>query len=486
MNANEISRFIMDTMEDIVYVADPNTYALYYINGEGLRKYNFTDESQWRRKKCYKILQGLDSPCPFCTNDKLKAEEFYNWDYYNPILNKHFFIQDKLIHFEGVNARLEIAKDVSKQKNLEIQLNDQITKQKMLRECIETLQSPLTPAESINELLKLISNFYKAERGYIFDIAGELVNNTYEWCAEGIIPQIDYLQDIPIEVIGRWLAKFKCEGGFYINSLIDEVDTSSVEYEMLSTQDISSLITAPLFDENGEIIGFVGVDNPSEFPTDVETMVTITKVIMDFFQKIAIYKQLHDLSYGDNLTGLKNRNSYSEALRNLAVEPKQTLGIIYVDINGLKMINDRFGHVIGDNYIISVANAIKEFFSDLSYRIGGDEFVVIWTGISQESYEEKLEQFTKSLQIGRRSKASIGHTWCDNSQDIIAQIEIADASMYIKKQEHYADISVEHDLEFAKYYLEYMENEEGFEEIRQTIIDSLKMYEDSLKENKEN
>ncbi|MFI3324806.1 MAG: GGDEF domain-containing protein [Clostridia bacterium] len=481
MNATEISKFIMDTMEDIVYVSDPSTYDLYYLNGECLRKYGFTDDSQWRRKKCYKILQGLDEPCPFCTNNKLNSESFYNWEYYNPLLDKYFYIQDRFIRFEGVKARLEIAKDISEQKHLEKKLNEQIGIQKMLRKCIETLQSPLTPSESINELLKLISNFYQAERGYIFAVIDGLVYNTYEWCAEGIIPQIDMLQGITLDVVDRWFVKFRSDGGFYINSLIDEVDTSSVEYEMLAMQEISSLITSPLFDANGEITGFIGVDNPKKFETDVETLSTISKVIIDFFDKIETYKVLNDLSYMDKLTGLKNRNSYSENIQNLLTANTQSLGVVYVDINGLKMVNDKFGHKIGDKYIIAVANEVNKYFPNSSYRIGGDEFVVVCTGLTKEDCADRVKLLSESLKIGKRSKASVGYTWCDNSKIITKQIESADAAMYVKKQEYYNSISVDSDIEFARFYLEYMENEPEFAEIRQNIIDSIKMHEESLK-----
>lgn len=474
MKPNEISEFILDTIEDIVYVSDPVTHVLYYLNGEGRRQFNFQDPNQWHRKPCYQVLQGFDKPCDFCTNRLLNQSAFHNWEYYNPVIKKHFLVQDRLIQFNGILARMEIAKDITNLKEMELELSVRLAKQQMLTHCAETLQSSLSPAQSIDQLLQLISTFYQAERGYVFDVTSERVsNNTYEWCAQGIEPQLEMLQNIPAEHTARWFEKFESQGGFYIDSLCDEVDTTSAEYEILSSQGISSLITAPLRNTDGQLIGFIGVDNPSKHRHDVETMVTVTRFIVDFFEKITLFDTLHKLSYGDGLTGLKNRNSYSGTIAQLRAQPPTTLGVVYVDINGLKLVNDKFGHTLGDQFILSVSTAIGHLFTDKAYRIGGDEFVVLWPGVSQETFQPMVDALMEQLRLGELSRASVGFTWSDNSQNIIRQIEASDTAMYAQKQRHHAYYTQTKEANALQYFWEHLKDDPRFQPYQREILEKI-------------
>ena len=63
------------------------------------------------------------------------------------------------------------------------------------------------------------------------------------------------------------------------------------------------------------------------------------------------------------------------------------MGIVYLDVNGLKDINDQFGHAFGDKVLIECAERMKQVFQDGSfYRVGGDEFVIVCPGVSKEHF----------------------------------------------------------------------------------------------------
>ncbi len=98
-------------------------------------------------------------------------------------------------------------------------------------------------------------------------------------------------------------------------------------------------------------------------------------------------KELEDLSYRDHLTGLLNKRSYTEYLEELA-KKKSPYGIIYMDVNDFKTVNDVYGHETGDILLSVVgkrlANSVKD--KDRSFRIGGDEFTVIIAGDQQKSF----------------------------------------------------------------------------------------------------
>lgn len=103
-------RSVLDTYEGNAYVSDISTYELLYLNQTSCQVLGMP---AWKAvgRKCYEIIQGRTSPCPFCTNDKLCTEEFYNWEFHNPTLGRTFLIRDLEVSWEGHRARLELSHD---------------------------------------------------------------------------------------------------------------------------------------------------------------------------------------------------------------------------------------------------------------------------------------------------------------------------------------------------------------------------------------
>ncbi|MCM1024533.1 MAG: diguanylate cyclase [Prevotella sp.] len=137
--------------------------------------------------------------------------------------------------------------------------------QSTIIKCVHTLHISENIDEAINELLSIIADFYKADRGYIFEFDDDnvMMHNTYEWCREGVEPAIELLSDVEIKTIDRWLGYFKERGEFYITSVGKEVAEDSVEYMLLVQQGIECLMAAPIT-LNGRLVGFIGVDNPRD------------------------------------------------------------------------------------------------------------------------------------------------------------------------------------------------------------------------------
>lgn len=118
--------------------------------------------------------------------------------------------------------------------------------------------------DTINKSLEKMGRFVDADRAYIFDYDFKLntTSNTFEWCREGISPEIDNLQKVPIEAIPQWIEKHKKGDSFYIENvdLLNEKDPNeNALREILAPQNIKSLLTIPILN-NKELIGFVGFD----------------------------------------------------------------------------------------------------------------------------------------------------------------------------------------------------------------------------------
>lgn len=113
----------------------------------------------------------------------------------------------------------------------------------------------------INQALSEIGQFEQVDRSYIFliDPSGSMMSNTHEWCAEDIEPQIDNLQDLPIDIFPWWLEKMRANQPLVISNLDELPEQASQEKEILQAQDIRSIAVIPLM-VNQQLIGFAGFD----------------------------------------------------------------------------------------------------------------------------------------------------------------------------------------------------------------------------------
>ena len=150
--------------------------------------------------------------------------------------------------------------------------------------------------------------------------------------------------------------------------------------------------------------------------------------------------ELEYLSYHDVLTGLHNRRFFEEELVRLDASENYPLTILMADVNGLKLVNDSFGHSMGDELLVKVAESIKKGCRtyDVSARLGGDEFVVllpktngfeaeqIIKGIKAAALKEDLGSIDISISFGYDTKEQEE----ENIRDILKK---AEDYMYKKK-----------------------------------------------------
>ena len=126
----------------------------------------------------------------------------------------------------------------------------------------------------------------------------------------------------------------------------------------------------------------------------------VLAILRDVTRRKELEYSLEYLSYNDQLTGLKNRRFYEEELKRLDVKENLPLTIIMGDVNGLKLINDSFGHAAGDELIRKVAKIIKKGCrsEDIVARIGGDEFVILLSKTEDNEIEEVISNINELTQ----------------------------------------------------------------------------------------
>lgn len=120
---------------------------------------------------------------------------------------------------------------------------------------------------TINSSLKKMGLFVEADRAYIFDYDFEknTTSNTYEWCNDGIVPEIQNLQETPLEYIPQWVGAHRKNQAFYVPNVFElEDDGEGGLRSILEPQGIKSLISIPIMDKD-ELVGFVGFDSVRDF-----------------------------------------------------------------------------------------------------------------------------------------------------------------------------------------------------------------------------
>lgn len=115
--------------------------------------------------------------------------------------------------------------------------------------------------DAINETLRLLGEYAQVDRVYIFEHqeVTDTVDNTFEWCAQGISPEIENLQGVPFDAVPKWKEKFGKKEHIYIPKVSEIPEEYNAEREILEPQGIISLLAIPMF-YGEEFIGFIGFD----------------------------------------------------------------------------------------------------------------------------------------------------------------------------------------------------------------------------------
>lgn len=156
------------------------------------------------------------------------------------------------------------------------------TQQSLLREAhMEMIFSQLLILDQISDsttydalipsLLENIGQITHADRAYIFSIHEEeecYYRNAYEWCQDGVTPQIENLQHVPAALIPYWDGTLRRGKAISTWDLETVRDTMPAEYAILHAQDVHSIAVLPIF-ATGKFIGFIGLDDPDHSIYDI-------------------------------------------------------------------------------------------------------------------------------------------------------------------------------------------------------------------------
>ena len=180
-------------------------------------------------------------------------------------------------------------------------------------------------------------------------------------------------------------------------------------------------------------------------------VILLSLIIAQWFKirlQVSFNRRLSIKAETDDLTGTKSRSFIKRYLRQAihqCIKQQLPLCLCYIDLDGLKVVNDNFGHREGDHYILNVVKAIRAHIrsEDELCRMGGDEFVVVFKGCNRDKVITLSQQFNDELTLIAKNtntaypmKVSCGISSLDNSnpQTMEKMLEQADSDMYRTKR----------------------------------------------------
>lgn len=197
------------------------------------------------------------------------------------------------------------------------------------------------------------------------------------------------------------------------------------------------------------VIEFYGREPRQAEPELIQLLRIVGSQIGQFMARKSAEQNLRFVASHDPLTGLFNRSMFNERLQQALAQAarfERTLALLFIDLDGFKLVNDTFGHNAGDAMLAELATRLRATLreGDVIGRMGGDEFVVLVEEYAEatqlaEVAKKVLETVTRPMMLQGREchvTASLGiSTYPDDGRDAQALLKNADTAMYLVKQQ---------------------------------------------------
>lgn len=271
----------------------------------------------------------------------------------------------------------------------------------------------------------LIQIFLKQENGYGYECIGRRdEHNRPSVCRE-------------LEAhVGKWLEQNHQSEVRVINEPHDILPESFELYHDMVQDQIANMAVFPIVCRKGELGYLVILDRKSQNSLDLVNM--LLYFVAQELNKRMDAKRLQYSIYYDALTGLLNRSSYDGYRRAYKADNVVSLGVIIIDINDLKSINDLRGTEAGDELIRQTAGIIeKQFKGSAIFRLNSNEFDIVIENISCTEFEHRFSALMSAFNSKPNLSVSAGRVWDDREKNLDWVMKQAGELMRIDKQRYY-------------------------------------------------
>jgi len=258
------------------------------------------------------------------------------------------------------------------------------------------------------------------------------------------IIEIDKLFDRRFEFAGTYF--IPSESGLY-NELEPEKALITDKSEEKDKWHDNDLFLVPFLNSENQLIGYISLDNPNNNMRPTEEEAEIARIFAEqigrMLETSVKYKEAMDKTKMDMMTGLANHTHFYEIIEQMIKKStyEDPLSLVLFDIDDFKQLNDQYGHITGDNVLITVAKIIKHSIPEnaLAARYGGEEFALLMPGKSKfravEIANEIIKKIRKTPIEGISVSISGGVSTCpEDGTHHSSLVSAADSALYISKK----------------------------------------------------
>ncbi len=261
---------LVESMNDLVFVLDNELRFVEYYKPDDIELYLQPEEFIGKKITEVNFPTDVLTSIQKGINDCIETQKLSKIEYQLNIENSEMWYEMNITYLKLNNAYglTCVVRDISESKNYLSLISQQIDLQELLIKISTTyINIDISNIDRvINHSLKEMGEYVNADRTYIFsyDFANQTCSNTYEWCNNGIEPEINNLQQVPLEYFPEWVKKHRNSEPFIIEDITELPDDGPESLRgVLEPQGIKSLITIPMV-HNDEIMGFIGFDSVNE------------------------------------------------------------------------------------------------------------------------------------------------------------------------------------------------------------------------------
>lgn len=468
---------VLEHVSSIAYIAEFNSGSLVYINQAARDYLQIKNDEDYLGHRAYELF-GVSE----VTEKKLTEADVANGQIaHTNAIDKTtgLLIRASAINFaeNGVRYRLVVSDDSAESIRQKEVLDQILENETIVTDALSVAMEQEDPDDAINSLLAKLGEGFRADRSYIFEAnASGNFDNTYEWCRDGVTPEIDNLKNIDQQIAVPWNRAFDQQGYLFIRDLEEYKRGDPAMYEVLKPQSINSLVVAPLVTVSNKRVGFFGVDNPDI--KMLENNEAILGVLGHFISSLIMHRKiisrLQYVSERDDLTKAYNRTTAEKFLDSIHDSSPYTM--LLMDIDHIKSINEIYGTQFGDHVLRKFTEELNVYLADfpaLLARYGSDEFLVILRGKKVGPDDPFITNLRKvvhtPMEIGTATvqpTVCIGITYSDGNA--IAKDKVAEATRALQESKKLGRSST---VVFTEQLRKEMEAEV---EVRLQVSDAMK------------
>ncbi|MCI6905997.1 MAG: bifunctional diguanylate cyclase/phosphodiesterase [Succinatimonas sp.] len=445
---SEVADILLDNIDEYVFITDSVSKNIVYINKPlsdalGL-KGGFVGT-------CHELLRGCDKPCEGCNANHSLDGKFYVTSLVSSKLKDNYVIKSKNIELYSRTYTINVAVSRNQDVNNEfltlkegLSVNDIVGPFTIIY--TKNLKNPDVQLYRFLECLGIETNsqyaaLYELKKSTENDLhlsakeneqrsKDEDVTRTHLWISQS--NHVDnYKVQVPDEIVKK--ARFEQDVALY-DSPLDQAKYFAIPLEV-----------------GDEYLGTIFLKDPKQESLNVliPALKTIASLVSSALSHRIMHSEISMISNRDTLTELKNRNSLLSDMNTLGVT--DNIGVIYLNVNGLKQINSKLGMKTGDTILVRTASLLRQLLheSDYIYRVGGDEFVGLYPNITSHDFIMVSDMLKAFMTSDKGFSVSVGTAWASNGAFIQSALNQAETDMLAEKKKYYHEHSTEAD--FVRY-----------------------------------